>query len=33
MASSTAQAQIAPRFKQMRLKLTTQQATLLVDEY
>ena len=33
MAKSTAQAQIVPRFKQLRLKLKPQQATLLVDEY
>ena len=30
---STARAQIVPRLKQLRLKLTAQQATLLVDEY
>ena len=30
---STARAQIVPRLKQLRLKLTAQQATHLVDEY
>ena len=29
----TAQAQIVPRHKQLRLKLTSQQTTLSVDEY
>ena len=31
MAKSTAQAQIVPKFKQLRLKLIVQQATLLVE--
>ena len=30
---SNVQAKIVPRFKQLRLTLTAQQATLLVDEY
>ena len=33
MAKNTAQAQIAPRFEQLKLKLMVQQATLLVDKY
>ena len=30
---STAETQIDPRLKQLRLKLTSQRATLLVDQY
>ena len=33
MVKSTAQAQIVPRFKQLRLKFMAQQATFLVDKH
>ena len=33
MAKSAPQAQIVPKFKQLRLRLMFQQATLLVDQY
>ena len=33
MTKSTSQAQIVRRFKQLKLKLIAQKATLLVDEY
>ena len=33
MVKSTAYSQIVPRFKQLKLRLIAQQATLLVEEY